>query len=258
MRIRHLVLLSSTTLLLAACGSSSPVVEETMNKTNPEKMAGTALWGYGAMNGPSKWASMNPDYALCDQGRAQSPINLVWSRPQKGAPRVSTSYSESSAQVKNMGFTPRIMISGSNQLSVNGVSYNLEAIDFHSPSEHQLSGTPLSMEIQLMHRAANGAQAIISLFAIEGRENALLKEVTTRLKGGSGFQLNASKLLPPRKSFYHYKGSLTTPPCTEGVDWIVYNTPMELSREQILAFRGVFPQNNRPAQPLNGRPVRNY
>lgn len=262
MILRKIIGITSTLLLMTACSSDPPVVEETaMDEVPTPTQQVSADWGYGPDNGPEHWGKLNAAYSTCETGRTQSPIDLKWSRPVKNAPRIEANYTDSQATVINKGYTPRIEISGTNQLMINGQAYTLEGIEFHSPSEHRLSGTALSLEIQLMHKAVKGDKmAIISLFAIEGRENALINEVMSQLANGdsSGFQLNASKLLPPRKTFYHYKGSVTTPPCTENVEWIVYNTPMELSRDQIIAFRATFPQNNRPVQPLNGRSVQNY
>lgn len=265
MVLRHFIFSISTILFITACSSDPPISEE--SSAAPEaapteaaqRPTDSSAWGYTGDKGPEQWSSLSPEFSLCGQGRSQSPINLVWKKPQKGGPRVDYNYTESTATVENTGSTAKIKLSGNNQMLINGQAYNLEMIDFHSPSEHQLSGTPLSLEIQMHHKSMNGDKvAVVSLFAIEGRENALLREVLGQLQGGSGFQLNASKLLPPRKSFYHYMGSMTTPPCSEGVEWLIYNTPMELSREQIMAFRTLFPQNNRPVQPVNGRKIQNY
>lgn len=250
----------STAVFVAACSSSSPVVEESAPEAKEATAPAALSWGYDDATGPAMWGNLNPSFSSCSQGRSQSPVNLVWSKPGPSAPRVETNYTDSTATIENTNYTPRLLVSGVNQLMINGMTYNLQKIEFHSPSEHQLSNTPLSMEIQLFHQSSSSEDmAVVSLFAIEGRENALVKEVMGQLSAqGQGFQLNASKLMPPRRTYYHYKGSLTTPPCTENVEWIIYNTPMELSRDQILAFRGLYPQNNRPLQPVNGRAVKNY
>ena len=101
--------------------------------------------------------------------------------------------------------------------------------------------------------------AAIAVFAIEGHDNPVIADVLSNMASGTAsMQFDAGKLVPPQKTFYHYQGSLTTPPCTEGVEWVVFNTPVELSQQQIVAFRSRFPANARPPQPLNGRKVTNY
>lgn len=269
--------LFTTFLLLSfismGCSSRPAVVEETAPSAQPTAPsepppplapAPTATpnypWGYDGEIGPGNWANLNPDYAFCGKGKKQSPVNLVFKTPVKKAPRMDFSYTNAQAQVDVASAVPKLIFSGANQLLLNGKVYNLEHIEFHSPSEHTLSGTPLSMEIQFVHRAINGGgTAVIGVFVIEGRENPMFNELWSQFNAGSGtMQLDASKLIPPQKTYYHYTGSLTSPPCTEGVEWIVYNTPAELSREQIVAFRSKFPANNRPVQPLNGRKVKNH
>jgi carbonic anhydrase len=260
-------------LLLASfifgCNTRPVVVEESQQpappqeNTPPEPPAAPQpnfAWAYDGDISPDKWASLNPDYITCGKGKKQSPINLTWKNPTKKAPRMDFSYTQAQAQTDISTAVPKLNFNGANQLLLNGKVYNLEHIEFHSPSEHQLSNNPLSMEIQFVHKAINGGgMAVLSVFAIEGRDNSMLNEAWSQFAAGGGtLQLDASKLIPPTKTYYHYSGSLTSPPCTEGVEWIVYNTPMEMSREQIVAFRTQFPANNRPVQPLNGRKVKNH
>lgn len=264
----------STMLLLSlvgiACSSKPAVVEETApaqpeipaapSDTQTQVPAANYPWGYDGEVGPGNWANLNPDYAFCGKGKKQSPVNLVWRSPAKKSPRLDFSYTNAQAQADTSTLVPKLIFSGANQLLLNGKVYNLEHIELHSPSEHTLSGTSLSMELQFVHKALNGGgTAILSVFAIEGRENPIFADLWNQFITGNGtVQLDASKMIPPQKTYYHYKGSLTSPPCTEGVEWIVYNTPAELSRDQIVAFRSKFQPNNRPVQPLNGRKVMNH
>lgn len=249
--------------------SSNPAVEETPAPVQAEEPAPpppppapekTYAWGYEGDKGPDRWASLNPDYISCEKGKKQSPVNLTWKAPIKKSPRLDFSYTNAQATVDTTTMVPKLIFSGANQLLLNGKVFNLESIEFHSPSEHQLSNNPLSMEIEFVHKAiSGGGVAILSVFAIEGHDNSLLNEIWPTFSAGTGtLQLDASKLIPPTKTYYHYVGSMTTPPCSEGVEWIVYNTPMEASRDQIVAFRSLFPANNRPIQPLNGRKVTNH
>lgn len=265
MILRHFFSLIILSLLALLGCSSSPVVEETTptpvaTEPQPHPQPQNFPWGYAGEINPTNWANLNPDYAFCGNGKNQSPLNLVFKKPSGKSPRMDFSYTNAQAQIDTTTLIPKLIFSGANQLLLSGKVFNLEHMEFHSPSEHQLSGTSLSMEIQFVHKALNGTNtAILSVFVIEGRENPMFAELWNQFVTGSGsLQLDASKLLPPSKTYYHYTGSLTSPPCTEGVEWIVYNTPAELSREQIAAFRAKFPENNRPVQPLNGRKVKNY
>lgn len=215
-------------------------------------------FAYEGEKGPEAWASLNPEWATCGKGKAQSPINLVWKKPGK-SPKMDFSYNTATAQMDTAGFMS-IKLTGANQLLLNGKVYALDRIEFHSPSEHHLSKTPLTMEIELIHKAVEGNKmAVVSVFAIEGKENPLFSEIWAQMANPSApFQLDPARMIPPNKTFYRYTGSLTTPPCTEGVEWIVFNTPMELSKEQIEAYRSKFTPNSRPLQKQGGRKVTNY
>src|SRR5690606_29233818 len=136
--------------------------------------------------------------------------------------------------------------------------YLLEKIEFRTPSEHQLSGNTLPAELQFYHRSPNGLkQAIISLFVVSGKGSEWFNKIwdlatkTPLYKSSATFRFNPAKLIPPRETFYHYEGSLSHPPCLEGVQWLVFNTPLQLSQQQIAALRSVYNNNNRPIQKLN-------
>ncbi len=254
----------------AACHTRPAVVEEPSSSTPPpagaqqpaaETQAPNYAWNYDGDKGVDAWGSLSPENVACAKGKKQSPINLAWRKPSKKMPRMDFSYVATNASADLSTPIPSLKMNGPNQLLMNGKVYNLERIEFHSPSEHQLSKNSMSMEIQFVHKAVSGnGYAVLSVFAIEGRENSLLNEVWNQFitPSASGMTFDASLLVPPQKTHYHYMGSLTSPPCTEGVEWAVFNTPTELSKEQIIAFRSKFAANSRPPQPLNGRKVTNY
>lgn len=269
MVVRHLLCMIFLSLVATGCmHRRSVVVEEPQTATAAEAQlpeaptapAGTYPWTYEGPTGPEAWGSINPDYIQCAQGKKQSPINLAWKKPNKKGARLDFSYSPSAASIDLSTPVPQIRFNGGNQMLLNGKVFNLDRIEIHSPSEHQLSKNTMSLEIQFIHKAIEGGKmAALSVFAIEGHDNPLLQEVWNSLtSGNSTLQFDASKLIPPQKTFYSYEGSLTTPPCTEGVDRIVFNTPVELSQQQILAFRSKFPANARPVQPINGRKITNH
>jgi len=274
MVLRHLLCVILLGLLATACmHRRKAVVEEPQNAVIPEQQAAAAppmtapaaptgnfSWTYEGATGPEAWANVNPDYIQCGKGKKQSPVNLTWKKPMKKGMRLDFSYAPSQAMIDVSTPVPQLKFNGGNQMLLNGKVYNLDHIEFHSPSEHQLSKNSMSLEIEFIHRAVEGGKmAAFSVFAIEGHENPLLGDLWNSFSSNvASIQFDASKLVPPQKTFYFYPGSLTTPPCTEGVDWIVFNTPVELSQQQIVAFRAKFPPNARPIQPLNGRKITNY
>ncbi len=254
-------------IIAASCSHKPAVIEE---PTSPPPMttaqqeplpSPTHAWGYEGEKGADTWASLSPENALCATGKRQSPISLAWRKPSKKMPRMDFSYTPTPAVADLSTPVPTLKFNGANQLLLNGKVFNLDRVEFHSPSEHQLSKNTMSLEIQFIHKAVSGnAMAALSIFAIEGRENSLLNDVWAQLTNPTpaGMTFDASLLIPPQKTHYHYQGSLTSPPCTEGVEWIVFNTPTELSKEQIMAYRSKFAANSRPTQPLNGRKITNY
>lgn len=239
-------------------GEPQPPIEPT---PAPGQQASVNLpYTYDGEKGPENWASLNPEYAACGKGKNQSPLNLTWKKPSTKQARLDFSYNTSTAMVDTSTGFLNLKMTGANQLLMNGKVYALERIDFHSPSEHQLSKTSLTMEMQLVHKAVEGNKmAVVSVFAVEGKDNPLFSEIWAQLNNPqTPFQLDPARMIPPTRTHYRYSGSLTTPPCTEGVEWVVFNTPMELSKEQITAYRAKFTPNARPVQKQGSRKVTNY
>lgn len=272
MMVFRILAIIALSYVISACRSKPAVQEETTEPPVAEApaaapTAATAAtpanplpWSYEGDKGAQSWASINPDYILCGKGKNQSPINLKWKKPTQKGPRMDFSYGPSAVRVENLGYTAGVNVSGNNQLLYKGQVYRLEKMEFHSPSEHNLSGNSLAMEMQLIHKAVNGDKiAIVSIFGIEGNENSMINMVLNKLmEPPSDLQIDLAQIIPPSRTHYNYVGSLTTPPCSEGVEWIIFNTPMELSRDQIMAFRSKFPANNRPLQESKNRKVNNY
>lgn len=213
-------------------------------------------WGYLDLNGPSTWDG------ICKTGRAQSPIDLKWSKPIRGH-QLKFSTVEGEARVIDTGNTIEVYPGIGNHLEIDGKVAELERIEFHSASEHLLSGNSLPLEAHMFYRGKNDEMEAVSIMLIAGDENKQVANIWSNIPHKKGVKSNPFKfspqgLLPTRLTHYHYVGSLTTPPCTEGVKWSVLNTPVTVSKEQILAFRKLYSVNNRPVQSLNGRKVRNH
>ncbi len=254
--------------IIASCSSKERMSDYPINPTVPTQDVGIqppsiATWGYQGLNGPENWAELSPSYALCGEGKAQSPINLVWSRPL-GQPDIQFNYQPGPAQVTDTGNTIMVNASPGSFAIIRGEQYELKSILFHSSSEHTLSGNSLPIEVQMAHQNSSGQVAMIAFFAIEGPRNPLIDSIWSNIPQSKNIEqvtnkkLNFSELLPKKYTHYHYTGSLSTPPCIEGISWNILNTPITMSRDQILSFRQIYPHNNRPTQKLNNRKVTNY
>ena len=226
-------------------------------------------WAYEGVNGPDDWINVNSSYEACGRGELQSPINIEINSARQEqeaidfANQISLNYDQAIFTVENNGHTIEANATTlDNSILINKKPYNLTAINFHSPSEHQLNGQYFDMEAHLFHENDEGELVVIGIFIESGEENLVLAEMwdeiptdgaeaARQLKNPIDLQL----LLPEEKSVYQYMGSLTTPPCTEGINWFILEKPIEMSDEQINRFSSIFLQNNRPIQEMNGREV---
>jgi carbonic anhydrase len=217
-------------------------------------------WGYEGPTGPSHWGKLSPAYAMCDAGRNQSPINI------EDALRTSTkplhpSYAAGSKDILNNGHTVQIDFESGDTLVVDNLTFTLNQVHFHAPSENQIAGKSFPMEAHLVHADSQGNLLVVALMFREGEANRALSATWDALPPDAGparplLNVMPLALLPKSISYYRFSGSLTTPPCTEGVRWVVLKTPVSASRSQIETFQRVVKHhNNRPVQPLNGRVV---
>lgn len=232
--------------------------------SDSQSQPATPQWSYAGETGPEKWGDLKEQYFLCKVGKLQSPIDLRWKKPtQKG--QISFQYKPTDFTVVNTGDTVQVNFAEGNKATIHGVEYELVQMTFHSPSEHTFSGNSRPMELHLMHKGPGGKVAIVAVMLTSGAENPQIAQIWQNIppklhKATPVGQkpLDPSTLLPSLRTYYHYLGSLTIPPCTEGVSWNVFNTPIEVSKEQVEAFRKHYSGNNRPVQPTNGRKVQNY
>jgi carbonic anhydrase len=172
------------------------------------------------------------------------------------------SYQPSNLNIINDGHTIQVNYDEGSYIEVDGVRYDLLQFHFHAPSEHLIEGQPSDAELHLVHKSAGGITAVVGLFLLQGDvENAFLAPVFDNLPAEEGqvliidTQVNVAYILPMGKGTYRYGGSLTTPPCTEGVNWFLMTLPIEISVDQLAAFTAIVDANNRPVQPLNDRIV---
>ncbi len=229
-------------------------------------------WGYEAANGPDNWGSMDSEWALCAEGLEQSPIDLA-NASEVELPGVEIRLpSGQEVEVLNQegvigaldnGHTIQINSKTGETLTVGDKTFALVQFHFHAPSEHTVDGEHFPMEMHFVHQAEDGALAVVSVLIEAGAQNPSIAPLWAQLAEAPGTETTVQ--IPAEfadhifsgdaTGVYHYGGSLTTPPCSEGVQWYVRRTPTQFSKDQIAAFTAVYDHNNRPVQALNARTV---
>ena len=220
-------------------------------------------WGYQGAIGPDHWGALAPEYAACD-GKEQSPVDIR--APAKASlPALHFDYRSGPLVIDNNGVTIRVNYPPGRSgdfLIVGDTRYQLVQFHFHRPSEEYIGGKPYPMALHLVHKSSDGKVAGVAVLLTPGAANAAVQQLWDHMpmtpgpdQAIFGAAVNPADLLPPSYGYYTYTGSITAPPCTEGVTWIVLRSPVEISPAQIAAFAKLFPHDVRPPQPLNGRVV---
>ncbi|MDR3248183.1 MAG: carbonic anhydrase family protein [Treponema sp.] len=224
-------------------------------------------WSYTGDTGSGYWHSLDPAWAIAKDGRAQSPVNIPAAAlaPSDTMERPEFYYHATRFEIENNGHTIELTpLEADNYIIIDNGKYTLQQMHFHLPGEHTVDGKRFAMEAHLVHKNPEGAIVVIGILISGGKENPVLKETFSKLPEEITLRENSAEpaelldladLLPLEKGLYRYEGSLTTPPCTEGVKWAVFARPVELSDSQIKAFAAVYSGNNRPVQPLYERKV---
>ena len=222
--------------------------------------AETVHWGYAGEEGPENWAKLSPEFAAC-AGKNQAPIDLTRFVKANLKP-LKISYRAGGQEIVNNGHTVQVNYGPGSSISIDGIQFTLTQFHFHAPSENHINGKSYPMEGHFVHADKDGNLAVVALMFNDGTENKALKSLWSLMPETAGDKaqlpssFDAASLLPPSYAYYRFNGSLTTPPCTEGVRWLVLKTPVSVSREQLTAFVHVMHHpNNRPLQPLNARTV---
>ncbi|HRA21031.1 MAG TPA: carbonic anhydrase family protein [Anaerolineae bacterium] len=215
-------------------------------------------WTYEGAEGPGHWADLAEGNEACGSGKAQSPIDLAGYAGEDLAD-ITFSYLPTKTNVVNNGHTIQFNYDEGNTIEIDGTTYNLLQMHFHAPSEHSVDGKLADAEMHLVHKSADGGLAVVGVLINKGAENATFNGIWSHLPaeveevGIDAGLVMADELLPAVRATYRYDGSLTTPPCTEGVKWNVMTTPIEMSEAQLAAFSEIVDPNNRPVQPLGDR-----
>ncbi len=201
-------------------------------------------WGYSGQTGPTHWSEVSP---VCKSGRAQSPVNITHAE-RRDLPSVEFSYHPAALNVIDNGHTVQVNYAPGSTLKVGDKTYELLQFHFHHKSETAIHGRHSPMEVHLVHKDKDGNLAVVSVLLQQGRANPAvattwsnIPSVKEKEASPAGVEIQAAQLLPANHRYYTFPGSLTTPPCTENVTWLVMVSPMTVSKEQIEQFAKLYP-----------------
>ncbi|PGZ07357.1 carbonic anhydrase [Bacillus cereus] len=260
--LKFLYIISLIFTMSAVLMGCNTVKQELSQKQSPEK---NTQWSYEGTTGPEHWGDLKTEYKMCLKGQEQSPIDIKTEQIKstgEDANHLGINYKPIAFSIKNNGHSIEGKANSSDDYIMLGEDrYTLKQFHFHTPSEHQFEGKHADMELHLVHQNDQNQLAVVGIMIKEGQKNEVFAEMWENLpnskntQGNVQYTIDVQQLLPSDHSSFRYMGSLTTPPCTEGVQWIVMKQKIEMSKEQIEAFHKLVPTNNRPVQPINGREV---
>lgn len=217
-----------------------------------------AHWGFSAPTGPDKWGELDPAYKVCSTGTQQSPVDITG--PIKAQlPRLKIAWGKTSNTLVNNGHTIQVNVGSGGSLTVGKDSYKLVQFHFHRPSEHRIAGKSFPMEAHFVHAAPSGALAVIGVMLAEGKSNPVFHKIIATMPAQEGPAIaadpaiNPAGLLPAGRDYYRYQGSLTTPPCSETVEWLLLTDSVQVAAADIAGFGKLYAMNARPVQALNRR-----
>jgi len=252
---------------LYGCKSNTTKNELHTDSTHSDTVAHTdnahheKHWSYEGETGPEHWSVINEEYKDC-AGKQQSPVNIENASKDKTLKALQTKYTPAEkVELVNNGHTIQVNYNDG-IFTLNNTEYHILQFHFHTPSEHTVNGEHFPMEVHFVHADTEGHLAVIGVLVKEGSENKFFQNFWSLLpkakdeKSEYSNNLDITKFLPVRKNYYYLSGSLTTPPCTEGVQWFVMKNPVEASKVQIDQIAALMPKNNaRPVQMLNDRKI---
>ncbi len=247
---------AASTLGCALCLSAA----RAMAQAAPHGAAGTTAphWGYQGEASPEHWGELSPDFKVCQLGLEQSPVDLA-NDITAGLDGVEPAYRPIPLRIINNGHTIQVNADPGSVCVIGGTRYELLQFHFHHPSEHLLAGKSFDLECHLVHRSAAGNLAVLGVFVKPGQPNAALRPVWDAMplqegpERSAGGSIDPATLLPAERGYFRYMGSLTTPPCSEGITWTVFRDAIEASPEQIRQFAALFANNARPVRMRNRR-----
>ena len=245
---RHLIAIFSAFAFVAFCASSG--------------LANQVHWGYGKENGPAQWGKLHSDYQSCDTESFKSPIDILDSNAQNSTSTLvfNDKYAHFARDIINNGHTLQVNFDKGSDIVLENEHYALAQLHFHTPSENHLNSKEFPAEVHLVHKDEQGNLLVIGVFIEAGKENlalkSILQSVPKNLNEAKSFSSDLlDLLLPQNRAYYEFIGSLTTPPCSGQVKWIVMQNPIQASITQIKLLHKIFGNNTRGIQPLNERKI---
>ena len=260
--MRFLISIAAFAVIFCGCAPEAPSTAATESHE--------VHWGYEGEEGPEQWADLSPEFAICRDGTEQSPIDItaavaiedVGLERRLGETVLSTTQRATVMDIVDNGHTIQVTNDIPMSIQIEETLYELVQYHFHSPSEHTIDGAHAPLEAHFVHKSAAGELAVLGILVEEGAHDVLWEPVLSRLPDGPGddrhieglnLDMNAFRPLPRR--YYRYEGSLTTPPCSEGVRWVVMAEKRQISAEQMAAIVSHLHYNNRPVQPTGDRSI---
>ena len=243
-----------------------PIVEDKKTKSSKkakeEEHVEAPHWSYSGPTGTDKWGTLSKEFATCGIGQRQSPIDIR--KTVRGdLPPIQFAYKPVPLSIVDNGHSVKVDTPGAGSISVEGESYDLVQFHFHKPSEEKINGKAYDMVVHLVHQSKAGKLAVVAVMMEAGKEQSLIRTLWTHLPLEQNMavsrpevKIDPTQLLPAKRSYFTFLGSLTTPPCTEGVLWLVLKTPMQVSKEQLSGFGTIYKSNVRPVQPVNNRLIK--
>lgn len=243
---------------LAAAGQKVKVLADCAaeKEAKGHKKGHAVHWDYAGEMGPENWGD---EFPTCGKGTKQSPLNITGPF-EKSKDALVVNYKEGPLKILNNGHTIQVNVEPGSTLKINKDVYNLLQFHFHRPSEEQIDGKPMAMVAHFVHKNAEGKLAVLGVLLNDGKDNAAIQTLWNNAPKAEGpevvvdkVKFDPSSLVPAALTHYSYEGSLTTPPCTEGVNFYILKTPVDIGKKQVVDFP--FKRNARPVQPLNGRKI---
>lgn len=238
-----------------------PPMAVEMSEASGEEYEQPDRWAYTGKKGPEYWGQLSPEFETCGIGLAQSPVDIAGAVSGTGTSPVFE-YQPTSVEIRHTGMAIEVQSDWGSAMAVDGVRHNLTVAHFHTPAEHTLDGKTFPMSLHFMHASEAGQLAVYGVLFEEGEANPVLETILNtapaekqdRINRGEG-TIDLRQLQPADGPVFAYDGSLTTPPCMEGVKWFVAGTPVQASADQIARMTSLIGPSARPVQPLNGRTI---
>jgi carbonic anhydrase len=218
-------------------------------------------WEYSGKAGPENWGKLDKAFAACSEGKNQSPVNIT-GFIKADLKNIEFNYNSKPSEILNNGHTIQVNFESGSTIMIDNIIFELKQFHFHAPSENVVDGKSYPLEAHLVHADKQGNLAVIGIMFTEGAENELINALWKQIPKKAGDKvvitekLSVNNMLPVARDYFRFNGSLTTPPCTEGVRWLVLKNAMTISKEQVKVFTEVMQHNNnRPVQPINARTI---